>query len=299
MWRILFMLFVSFLAGCSTLGGNTVAVATGEGDKREVSIDPINFVGVQWTDAVREGNYQAYLVNFPKGLFAEFHPLRVRYNAVAYGEKTGKEYPAQALYSGYAECALRMTLIVEGSPDEPVTGAIATTRLTRLYSLYGDPISSETPEKFASDAAYRKEAVLSGGTSVKRMKSVPVSGKSGLRSVFNEWTAFRINGSSLEIRSPLPQKAIVAVSRENPELSFSEKLVGNGRFALSPSWFSIAMGAAQDIITAAGASDKGWDEQSELKREYQGMIAQVVAAQYQAAINAGMSCGPRQQRVKY
>lgn len=297
MFRVFGALLIALVVtGCGTLGGNTVALATGEGSKQEVSIDPINFVGVQWTKEVSKRRFTAYLANFPPGLFAEFHPLRVRYNALVYGE-SGKEYQAQALYSGYAQCALRLTLIVEGNPDEPLLGVIATTRYGKLYNLYGEPIRVETPEKLLSDASYRKETVLSNGTALKRLKTIPVLGTSGLASIFDAWSTVRVKGL-LEQRTPLTEKSVRMIARENPELSFGEKIVGNGSFSLMPSWFAVAVSAAQDVLVTTNISGKGWDEESALKRGYQGMIAQVVVAQYQAAINAGMSCS-KPQVVKY
>lgn len=291
-FALLFFIFSAF--GCASLpGSNTMGIAIENGMKKEVSIDPVNFVGVQWTDAVRDGKYRAYLANFPQELFSEFHPLRIRYNAVAYGEISGKEYPAQALYTGYAQCALRLVFIVEGNPDEPVIGAIVTTRFTKAYSLYGEPIFFKTPEKLVMDAAYRKEVVLSGGTPVQSLKGVPVNGAGGLQAMFEAWGTAKVKSLG-DQRTPLEEKFVRMVARDNPEYSFAEKLTGNGSFGLTLSWFGIAMGAAQDVIMSAAVTDKGWDENSELKRGYQGMIAQVVAAQYQAAIDAGMSCsGPR------
>lgn len=289
MRSILVLLCALLVTGCASLGGNTMKVAADDGSKKELSVDPISFIGVQWTDNVSEGRFKAYLATFPQELFAEFHPLRVRYNAVAYGESSGKEYPAQALYAGYAQCALRLTIIVEGSPNEPIVGAIATTRYTKMFSLSGDSISVKTPEKLATDASYRKEVVVSGGTAVKRLKGIPVLGQDGLQAMFRDWNTVRVKGLT-DQRTPLAEKFVKLVARDNPETSFQEKLVGNGTFAVTPSWFGVAMGAAQDVFAAATAPEKGWDEKSELKREYQGMIAQVIASQYQAAIDAGMIC---------
>lgn len=300
--RILALLFVFLVSGCASLGGNTMAVATEDGNKREVSIDPIKFVGIEETAAIREGRFKAYLVNYPKGIFAEFHPLRLRYNAVAYGKTSGKEYPAQALYAGFAECALRMILIVEGSPDESVIGGIATTRLTRLFNLLGEEITVKEPGKLVSDAKYRKETVLAHGTPVNRLKGVPVAGSGGLRETFGTWTAFRAPAFQHAIRTPLPEEAVRGVARQNPEYSFSEKLVGNARFGVTLDWFSTAMGAAFDVVAAASAPDKGLDEGSGVSRYEQGMALAVISAQYEAALQNGMLCTgkrPDLRRVGY
>lgn len=294
--RTLYALFVvAFLSACGTLGGNTMNLASEEaGKKQELSIDPIGFTGVQMTPAIQAGNYKAYLGTFPDEFFNEFHPLRFRYNAVVYGQNSGKEYPAQAMYAGYAQCALRLVLIVEGDVNEPVVGAFVTTRFTRLFNLHGEEITVGTPEKLISDAKYRKEVVLSGGTLTSKLKGIPVAGKSGMQETFASWNTVRVKTLPYEIRSPLSEKLVKVVARDNPEISFQEKLVGNGQFGISMSWFGTAVGAIADVFTAANVSAKGWDENSELKRGQQGMIARVVAAQYQAAINAGMSCnGPK------
>ncbi len=291
MLRILALLFVSLMAsGCASLGGNTMSVATDDGKKKEISIDQIKFVGIEETGMIRDGRFKAYFANYPKGLFAEFHPLRVRYNAIAYGKNSGKEYPAQAMYAGFAECALRMVLIVEGNPDEPVVGAFATTRLTRLFTLLGEEIAVKTPEKLASDAKYRKETVLAHGTPVTRLKGVPVTGEGGLHAEFASWTAFRAPAFQYAIRTPLPEEIVRGVARQNPEYSFGEKLVGNGQFGITLSWFGTAMGAAADVIVAANAPDKGWDESSFVSRSEQGMALATVAAQYEAALRNGMFC---------
>ncbi|OGI15506.1 MAG: hypothetical protein A2878_00155 [Candidatus Moranbacteria bacterium RIFCSPHIGHO2_01_FULL_54_31] len=280
-----------------------MAVKHQDGEKQivsQVSIDPINFIGVQWTTALSEGDYAAYLGNFPKPLFAEFHPLRFRYPAVAYGEHSGKEYPAQAIYTGYAECALRMALIVEGHPDEPVVAAFATTRLNRVFNLYGEEISVKTPEKLASDPGYRKDVVLSGGTSVKKLKGMPVTGERGLQAVFDTWGIARVKGLP-DQRTPLPETLARRVARENPEYSFVEKCVDNCKLGLPipPTLFSVVVSVLADIYTAASAPDKGWDEKSELSRGNQGLIAQVIDAQYQAAKDAGMTCNGSSRRVTY
>jgi len=294
MMRIILFLSAILLSGCATLGGNTMAVANDGGTKTEVSLDPISFIGIKETEAIRSGQFSAVLGNFPDALFGEMHPLRMRYNAMAFGKITGKEYPAQALYTGYAECALRLVFIVEGNIDEPVVGAFADTRMNRVFNLYGDEITLETPEKLASDSTYRKSVVLSGGMDLARLKQVATGGKNGLSAVFAGWNTVRTKALPYDIRTPLAEKFVRSVARENPELSFSEKLVGNGHFGITLSWFSTAMGAASDVLVSANASDKGWDEQSELKRGYQGMIARIVKAQYEGAIKNGMFCGKKQ-----
>lgn len=288
---IIAVLIVVFTSGCTTLGTNKVALATDDGQKAEKTIEPIGFVGVELSENIRNGRYQAYLATFPPELFAEFHPLRVRYPALAYGQ-SGKEYPAQALYAGYADCTLRVVFLVEGNPSEPVTGALATTHFTKVFSLYGDTISVKTPEKLVSDSQYRKDVVLEGGTLVKRLKPVALTGTGGLQNVFASWGTVRVKGLP-DQATPLSERFVRLVARDNPELSFQEKLVANGQFGISMSWFSIAMGAAQDLLISANATDKGWSEGSELKRGYQGMIAQAVARQYQAALDAGMTCRGR------
>ncbi|MDD2766540.1 MAG: hypothetical protein PHH40_02095 [Candidatus Moranbacteria bacterium] len=294
MMRIILFLLALLLTGCATLGGNTMAVANEFGAKTEVSLDPISFIGIRETEAIRSGRFSAVLGNFPDALMAEMHPLRMRYNAIAFGVTTGKEYPAQALYTGYAECALRLVFIVEGNIDEPVVGAFADTRMTRLWSLYGDEITLERPEKLTSDSAYRRDMVRAGGTDISRLKKIATEGKSGLSSVFAGWNTVRTKALPYDIRTPLAEQFVRGVARENPELSFSEKLIGNGHFGITLDWFSSAMGAASDVLMSAGASDKGWDEQSELKRGYQGMIARIVKMQYEGAIKNGMLCGKKQ-----
>ncbi|MDO8565722.1 MAG: hypothetical protein Q7S04_00870 [Candidatus Moranbacteria bacterium] len=290
MRTLLMLIVVALLSACATLGGNTMNLAAEDGKKQAVSIDPIAFTGVQMTPAIQSGKYKAYLASFPEEFFSEFHPLRFRYNAIAYGKDSGKEYPAQAIYAGYAQCALRLVLIVEGDVNEPIVGAFVTTRFTRVFNLHGEEISVKTPEKLISDAKYRKEVVLSGGTLTSKLKGIPVLGKSGMQETFASWNTVRVPALAYEIRTPLSERLVKTVARENPELNFSEKLVGNGRFGISLSWFGIAAGAVADVFTAANAPSKGWDEQSELKRGQQGMIARVIKAQYDGAIRAGMTC---------
>ncbi len=292
--RIIFFLLALLLSGCATLGGNTMSVAVEDGTKTEVSLDPISFIGIKETLAIREGDFTAVLGTFPDGLFAEMHPLRMRYNAMAFGKITGKEYPAQALYTGYAECALRLVLIVEGNPDETIVGAFASTRFSRLFDLYGKEIALETPEKLVSDSVYRKSVVLSAGTELSRLKKVATGGKEGLASVFANWNTVRVKALPYDIRTPIAEQFVRSVARENPELSFSEKLISNGRFGVTLDWFSTAMSATSDVLISVQASNKGWDEQSELKRGYQGMIARIVKAQYEGAIKNGMFCGKKQ-----
>jgi len=294
--EVLFMegemkLFFSFLlavmlTGCATLGSNTMSVTTSEG-KTEVSVDPISFVGIKEVPTLRSGDFTAVLGNFPDALFAEMHPLRMRYHALAYGVTTGKEYPAQALYTGYAECALRLVFLVEGNISEPVVGVFANTRMTRLWNLYGDEVTLEKPEKVISDSTYRKTVVLAGGTDTMRMKKIA---KSDLTQVFAGWNTVSVKALPYTLRTPLSEKMVRSVARENPELSFSEKMIGNGQFGITMDWFSTAMSAASDVLISANAPDRGWDERSELKREYQGMIARIVKAQYEGAIKNGMMC---------
>jgi|SRR3989344_4393875 len=287
--RIFFILFVALVAGCATVGGNTMKVA-GAYEQKTVHLDPIGFVGVQMTPAIEHNNYQAYLANFPDGFFPEFDPLRFRYNAVAYGIESGQEYPAQAIYAGYANCALRLVLLVEDA-SEPVVAVFVSTRFTRMFNLFGEEVDVSEPDRLVSDPVYRRDIVLSQGTRVSRMAEMAVLKSGGIRDIFALWNTVRVKALPYEIRTPLSQELVKLVVRDNPELNFSEKLVGNGHFAINPmSWFSTAASAVADVYTATQAADKGWDENSELKRGYQGMLARAMKAQLDAAIKAGMVC---------
>lgn len=294
---ILVVLISAFLSGCTTLGGNKISVIGSDGEKQEIPIDPIHFVGIEWTDALQEGNFQVYLINFPLELFAEYHPLRVRYNAMVYEEKSGKEYRAQAIPLGFLECGFRMALIVEGNPGESAVGVLTNTRFNRMFSLYGDLIRADS-EKLPSDAVYRREVVLSGGTLLRHLNPFP-----GWHSELRSWkTAFRLPGSSRVIHSPFEEKMVRLVSRENPEINFVEKCVGNCSFGISipPTWPGIMFSAASDVLSASSATCKSWDEQCEVTRGYQGVIPQVILAQLKAALNNGMVCGAGQKRqIKY
>lgn len=297
--RTLITLFVAALlaSGCASFHGNTINVAREQGQEAEaIHIAPFAFVGVKLTDRIKAGNFKAYRIDFPDGLdgrgnlFPDFHPLRFRYQALAYG-RSGKAYPAQALYAGYIKCALRMVFIVEGDSEEidrdAVVGVVATTMLTNLFALHGESIVLKTPERIALDAEYRKDAVLQGGTTLSSMKEITKETKQ----VFGRWATVGSTDVPFKMLTPLPESLVRIVSRTNPEYSPIQKLVGNMRGAISPDVMITTFSALSDLYASETAPDRGWDARSVLTRGEASMLPRAIAAEYNAALRAGMVCG--------
>ncbi len=265
-WLIVVFLAL-VLTGCAT--PNTIRLTDGKESKtviREVGIDPVMLTGLPWSDNLQQGNFVTVLGNFPPSpeSWAEWDPLRIRYQAHAIGAD-GREYVAHALFAGYIECVPRLFVFVEGlqNPDTDVKVVILSTLLDRAYTLEGKQIEKFDAGAFQSDASYRKEMILRGGTVLKTTRHI-----GGMEEAFGNWSVY--NTKSGLIATPLQPEQIKFLAGINPQYSYWEKVVGTTGAAVSIDYISTTVGIVFDLISAGSAKSQGFDYNSVMSRQQQG-----------------------------
>lgn len=232
----------------------------------EMMIQPHQSLGLEPTDAVRRGDISRFMLIFPKRLFGEYFPGRLRWNAWTVD---GREHFSQIVFAGMHPSGDWFgVLVVDGQVTEGQT-AILSNMADFIYSPFDRELAVER-QKFLSDPAYRREKIREVNLDAegKDFDIKFLSRVENFQEVIKSWNQIQFPEGYL--LSPYGVEEVALIRGINPEYSFFQKLVGNGRFAvpLSPVPIAIAIGtaasAAMDMIRAAGAPSKGWDYQSEL-----------------------------------
>ncbi len=229
-------------------------------NKVDLLLEPYETLGLLLTPAIKEGDITIIQGIFPNILFGEYYPGRIRWNGWIVQED-GKEFFTQILlstidYSGY----FLETVVIDGKPDTDARVLALSSLLEFAYDLAGNEFPVET-HNFLKDANNRHQFVIKSGTKIGEMEKIPAK---DFLAILANWNQYQTPKGI--ILSPLGEKEIKFIAGINPQYSFSEKLVGSGKYSLSPDYIGTSVGIALDIFRAANGSvpSAGWDYNSQL-----------------------------------
>jgi hypothetical protein len=288
LWKGFVILFlgVAILSGCATdqmkvKDSNISEKYLSAKEKKDgvnLLIEPYKSIGIKVTPAILQGKVTIVKGLFNNMLWGEYFPGRIRWD-VWYVRDDGREFYAQAVFAGPSEetGANEMIFIIDGVRAETLTakGAQISTMADYGYSLLSDEFPIERA-KFINDKKYRHQEISKNGTKVSDLKIV-----SGFLSELRKWNAFKTEDGDT-ILTPLGSKDVEMLASINPQYSFSEKLIGTGKFSVTMDPISFAQGIAIDLIRAGNAPSKGWDYASELPdRRYMGFVVKYITTLYE------------------
>ncbi len=261
--RIIALLCAVLLAGCITMP-QTVEVKETTGPfaaqavdgKVSLPIDPVAFLGVRSTRYIEEGNFSVVYAKFPddpNGLLGEFDARRVSYPVFAVGPD-GREYPAQALFAGFATCEATLAVLVEGTRSlKGFTAVLANTARDQLYDLKGVAIKVDA-EKFRKSGEYRRQLIAKNGSSLERFVQVRDYDR-----IIQSWTLLNTAQHIGKIRTPYPLEFVQGVARINPQHSHSEKFIATTSGTVNPlSPMATVVGVVMEYIVSNNAPALGW-----------------------------------------
>ncbi len=261
--RIIALLCAALLAGCITMP-QTVEVretigplaAQAVDGKVSLPIDPVAFLGVRSTTYIESGNFTVVYAKFPddpNGLLGEFDARRVSYPAFVVGPD-GREYPAQALFAGFATCEPTLAVLVEGTQSlKGFTAVLANTARDQLYDLKGQAIKVDA-EKFRKEGVYRRQVIAGNGSSLERFVQVRDYDK-----IIHGWQLLNTAPHIGRIRTPYPLEFVQGVARINPQHSHTEKFLATTSGSVNPlNPMATVIGVVMEYIVANNAPAFGW-----------------------------------------
>ena len=246
--------------------------------KIDFLIEPHESVGLKVTPSLESGNVSVYRSIFPEILFGEYHPGRlVWYGVVIDGDR---EYFIQAVFSGlgwqggqgYSGIFLQ-NLVSDGNPSPDAKGVIFSSAMSFAYNLEGDELPIENKAELLRSFEARKTFVEKNGTRLGSLRR-----DDDFLKVLQKWNVFNVPGGE-RILSPLGEKEIKDVAAINPQYNFSQRLIGSGRFVLSPDYIGTTVSLGIDLFRSASSStpSKGWDYLSELpSRRHMALVMKYV-----------------------
>ena len=243
--------------------------------KVDLLLEPYETLGLLLTPAIRKGDITVIQGIFPDILFGEYYPGRVRWNGWAVQED-GKEFFAQILfstidYSGY----FLETVVIDGNPEASARVVGLSSLVNFAYDLAGNEFPVGTHD-FLNDAGNRQQFILKLGTRIGEMEKIPTA---DFIKILAKWNQYQTPKGV--ILSPLGEKEVKLIAGINPQYSFSEKLVGDGKCSLSPDYIGTSVSIALDIFRATNGivPSMGWDYNSQLpSRRNMAMIIEYISA---------------------
>lgn len=256
-------LLAAMLVGCITMP-QTVEVRETTGPlatlavdgKVSLAIDPVAFLGVRSTADIEEGNFTVVYARFPddpNGLLGEFDARRVSYPVFAVGPD-GREYPAQALFAGFATCEPTLAVLVEGTRSlRGFTAVLTNTARDKLYDLKGVAVKVDA-EKFRKSGDYRRQVIAKNGSSLDRFVQVRDYDR-----IIHGWQLLNTAPHIGRIRTPYPLEFVQGVARINPQHSHSEKFLATTSGSVNPlNPMATVVGVVMEYIVSNNAPALGW-----------------------------------------
>ena len=280
------VLLAGILSGCATTGNTLKIQNVNLGETKpgvvELPVELYQLVGVEKTEEIASGNFEARVVKISHRLLGEWDFGRVNWRGWVVSSDN-KEATVQILLwkCDYEGNILGIALI----PKEAVDGRliIPATQLSFGYDASGKEFEIDF-KSFLANAEYRKRIAEEEGSQISSLTSIPFQ----IGEVFLSWNEYRTDGKT--ILSPLGEDDMKLIASINPQMKFGEKLVGTGSFSLTISASPIGMaqgllvGIIRDAIRAKGAPSIGPDFQSMVTRRKMGILVEWIARMYTGAM---------------
>ena len=268
---------VAFLSGCASQklvlkGGNFSTLGYDKSSTKvtaDLMIEPYESLGVIMTPELKKGDVTVVRGQFPKILFGEYGPGRIRWNGIAISQK-GEMFFAQVILERSDSCLV----LIQGDPKE-VSNAkviILSTLVDYGYDLEGNEFTIDRGKFLENKKEYIARLVNEHGSSVSKLEKVH-----GFSWVLSNWNEYQTPKGRL--LSPLGEEELKIIAAINSRYTYGEKLIASGKFSLSPDYIGTGVGLAIDLIRARGVPSAGWDYRSELpSRRNMGAIIEFVTA---------------------
>lgn len=270
---LLLMITLAILSGCAAnlkmQNIDSVSVTT----EIDMLIEPYESLGIMETEAIKSGDVTILHCIIPDILMGEYYPGRIKWNSWVV-DTNGKEYYAQLLFAGvYYSGELRGVIVVDGKPSGKAKILNPSTLVEYAYDLNSKEYKLER-QKFLHDTEnYRKETVNKYGTEIG-----PYVTKFDFLKAVKGWNRYQTPKGIL--LSPLGEKEIKEIAAINPQYSWTEKLAGSGRFAVTMDPIATAVGVAIDVFRSmnGGIPSMGWDYNSQFpSRREMGIIIEYMS----------------------
>lgn len=253
---IVIVVFVAILSGCvaSTDQFKIKQSIIGSDTGIDLLVEPAASVGLVETSVIHKTVIQGV---FPVELFAEYSAGRIRWNALG-ALPNGQQFFGQLFLSGImpnGEPACVLVLDIDPSSIGKPRVVILSTEVDWMYDLAGNEYPLDR-KLFIGDEKYRLEEILEKGTLVSDMAHVP----DFLEHVNKVWNRYQTPYGV--IRTPAGDEQMEELIKINPQYTFFEKLVANGRFTLVMDPWGILLAGTIDILRSSAAQDAGLGRKS-------------------------------------
>jgi len=268
-----------FFAGCATNSMQMKNINLAPSlvmPKANMLILPHESLGLEPTPAICRGSISTFMVDFPLRLFGEYFPGRLRWNSWTI-LPDGTERFGQVIFVGMHPSGYYYGVdIIDGQVHFGQT-VILSSAMNYIYSPLGKELKVDR-QKFLTDPAYRKKKIrkvnTNKGGNVFNLSLL--SRVTGFQDVIKSWNQIQYPEDYL--LSPYGVKEVAAIRGINPQYSYFQKLIGTGKFRISPIPEPIAfaisnsIGIVMDMINAKQAPSTGWDFNSQISRRQMSFV---------------------------
>jgi len=283
----LIVLLAMVFAGCATnklqMKNVNLELATASKTSKKEGANKINMLvlpheslGLRPTSAIRQGNISVFMTEFPLQLFGEYFPGRLRWNSWTI-LPDGTERFGQVIFVGVHPSGYYYGVdVIDGQISAGQT-VILSSAMDYIYSPLGKELKIKR-QKFLADPAYRKKKIkeankIKGGKTFNLDSLYKVT---EFQDVIKSWNQIQYPEGYL--LSPYGIKEVAKIRGINPRYSYFQKLVGTGKFRISPIpepiTFAISnsIGIVMDMINAKQAPSTGWDFDSQISRRQMAFV---------------------------
>ncbi len=237
---------------------------------------PHESLGLRPTKNVCKGNTTNLMVEFPLQLFGEYFPGRLRWNTWTIS-KNGSEKFGQVIFIGMHPSGFYFGIeIIDGQVSFGQT-VVLSSMVDYIYSPFGEELKVDRA-KFLASSLYRKKMIrkVNAGKDGKVFNLNLLSKVSGFQKIIKTWNQIKYPEGYL--LSPYGVKEVAAIRGINPQYSYFQKLIGTGKFRISPIpnpivfAISNSLGIVMDMIHAGSIPSIGWDFGSQVSRRQMSFV---------------------------